>query len=96
MQVKMTRIYLSEESGLLSELYEFLRDQKIKGATILRGIKGFGPSGKSHEARLIDIHVDLPMILEFFDEPLRVDAILSKFKDKIKPDHIVQWLAETN
>ena len=94
MQVKMTRIYLSEDSPVLRELYDYLHDQKIKGATIFRGVKGFGSSGKIHEARLLDVHFDLPMILEFFDEPARVDAVIKHFHEKISPTHIVQWLAE--
>lgn len=96
MQVKVTRVYLSEEAPLLKELFDYLHQQKIKGATIFRGVKGFGVSGKTREAHLLDMHFDLPMVLEFFDEPVRVDEILSHFSEKIEPGRVLQWLAEVN
>jgi len=94
MQVKVTRVYLSEESPVLNELFNYLHDQKIKGATIYRGVKGFGVSGKTRETRFLDMHFDLPMVLEFFDEPALVDAIVLHFRDKIAVGHIMQWLAD--
>ena len=94
MQVKLTRVYLSEESPLLKELFEYLHDQKIKGATIFRGVKGFGVSGKTRETSFLDMHFDLPMVLEFFEEPSRVDEVLDQFKDKIEAGLLIQWLAE--
>jgi PII-like signaling protein len=96
MQVKVTRVYLNEESPLLNELFDFLQAEKIKGATIYRGVKGFGDSGKTRETRFLDLHFDLPVVLEFFDEPSRVDAILHQFNEKIPAGHLLQWLAEVN
>ncbi|GGI89671.1 DUF190 domain-containing protein [Legionella impletisoli] len=96
MQVKVTRVYLSEESPLLPELFNYLHDQKIKGATIYRGVKGFGLSGKTRESSLLDLHFDLPMVLEFFDEPKRVDEVIAHFKDKLEKGRILQWLAEVS
>jgi len=94
MQVKVVRVYLSEESPVLNELFDFLHQEKIKGATIYRGVKGFGAGGKTRETRFLDLHFDLPMVLEFFDEPARVDEILAHFNDKIPSGHILQWLAD--
>ncbi|WP_133129428.1 DUF190 domain-containing protein [Legionella yabuuchiae] len=96
MQVKVTRVYLSEESSLLPELFNQLHEQKIKGATIYRGVKGFGLGGKTRESSLLDLHFDLPMVLEFFDEPARVDKIIESFKEKLEPGRILQWLAEVS
>lgn len=90
MQVKVTRVYLSEESPLLKDLFDFLHDQKVKGATVFRGVKGFGVSGKTHETRFLDMHFDLPMVLEFFDEPARVDEILTLFREKLPLGHVLQ------
>ena len=96
MQVKMTRIYLSEEEPLVKELFDYLHNQKVKGATIFRGVRGFGASGKTREAHLLDLHFDLPLVLEFFDEPAHIDDILSHFSEKIEAGRMVQWLAEVN
>ncbi|AHE67876.1 DUF190 domain-containing protein [Legionella oakridgensis] len=96
MQVKIVRVYLSEESPLLKELFDYLHQQKIKGATVFRGVKGFGVSGKTRETSFLDLHFDLPMILEFFDIPARVDEILNHFNEKIETGRVLQWLAEVN
>jgi PII-like signaling protein len=96
MQVKMTRIYLSEESALLKEVFTYLHEQKVKGATIFRGAKGFGQSGKTRETNFLDLHFDLPMVLEFYDEPTKVDAVMKHFDGKIESGRVLQWLAEVN
>jgi PII-like signaling protein len=94
MQVKVTRIYLSEESSLLKEIFNYLHENKVQGATIFRGVKGFGVSGKTREASFLDFHFDLPMVLEFFDDPAKVDEVMAYFKDKIESGRVLQWLAE--
>ena len=43
------------------------RKNNISGATVLRGIMGFGASSIIHEARLIEISADLPIIVEIVD-----------------------------
>lgn len=96
MQVKVARVYLSEEAPLLNELFAFLHEKKIKGATVYRGVKGFGASGVTREARFLDMHFDLPMVLEFFDEPSIVDEILNTFQDRVNVGHVMHWLAEVN
>ncbi len=96
MQVKYVRVYLSEEEPLLNEMYTYLQENKIKGATIFRGVKGYGASGKTREAHFLDFHFDLPMVLEFFDELKKVDLVLNYFKNKIEPGRIIHWLAEVN
>ncbi len=80
----------------MKELFDYLHEQKIKGATVFRGEKGFGVGGKTREAHFLDMHFDLPMILEFFDEPARVDDVLNHFGGKIETGRIVQWLAEVS
>ncbi|WED43446.1 DUF190 domain-containing protein [Legionella cardiaca] len=92
-QVKIVRIYLSEDSPVMNEIYNFLHQQKIKGATIFRGVKGYSSSGE-REASILDLHFDLPMILEFFDEVAKVDKIMVALADKIQAGRILSWLAD--
>jgi PII-like signaling protein len=93
MQVKAVRIYLSEDSPLLHEIFDYLHQQKIKGATIFRGIKGFGHDGV-REATIMDLHFNLPMIIEFADEPDIVNAVLGHFEKELQSVHVLSWLAE--
>lgn len=93
-QVTMVRVYLTESEGRLKKLLNYLHDKsKVRGVTVLRGISGFGQSGKVHSAHLVDLSLDLPVIIEFFDTPEKVTQILSELKSLVEPNHIVYWSA---
>jgi len=95
--VTMVRIYLTESEGRLKTLFATLHDEEqVSGVTVFRGISGFGRSGKVHSSSLLDLSMDLPVIVEFFDEPGKVEAILSRLEDSIDPGHIVSWPAVVN
>ena len=96
-EMLMVRIYLHEAKAHQSELLEFLHDEsKVHGVTVFRGITGFGSSGKYHSSTLMDISLDLPVVIEFFDEPDKVMSIIEVLNKKIKPGHIVYWPAKIN
>ncbi len=93
----MVRIYLTEAEGLLNRLLNKLHDEeKVRGVTVFRGISGFGKSGKVHSSRLLDLSMDLPVVIEFFDEPDKVEAILEHLNGILEPGHIVSWCARAN
>lgn len=95
--VTMVRIYLSEGDHRLRELVKFLHDQeKVSGLTVFRGITGFGKSGKLHAAGLIDISLDLPLVIEFFDAPDRAARIMADLEERLEPGHMVSWPAQVN
>ena len=96
-QVTMVRIYLTEGDHQLHRLLDFLnQEEHVRGVTAFRGIAGFGKSGKVHEASLIDIAMDLPLVLEFFDLPERAEKIMRDLNQIVGPDHIVNWSAYVN
>lgn len=95
--VTVVRIYCSEKGGRYRELIERLHDhERVAGVTAFRGIAGFGGSGRMHEVHLLDVSLDLPIIIEFFDRPERVEAILSDIKDLVPPGHVISWSARAN
>jgi PII-like signaling protein len=93
--VTMVRIYLEAESKL-DTLIKRLHDWgKVRGVTAFHGIAGFGPSGKMHLISTTpQIAGDLPVIVEFFDEPAKVEEILEILSHIIKPGHVVCWPAQ--
>ncbi len=92
--VTFVRIYLTEGEGRMEELLTRLHDQeKVRGVTVFRGISGFGKSGKMHSSSLLDMSLDLPLVVEFFDEPAKVDTILTHIATMIDPGHTVTWPA---
>ncbi|MEK8015223.1 MAG: DUF190 domain-containing protein [Candidatus Parabeggiatoa sp.] len=93
--ITMVRVYLNEGKGQrLKKLLKYLHDDsQVCGVTVLRGISGFGQSGKIHAAHLVDLSLDLPVIVEFFDTPEKITPILSHLEELIEPNHIVYWPA---
>ncbi len=96
-EITMVRIYLTEGQHQFEKLMTILHDEeKVRGVTAFRGIAGFGQSGKMHSSSLIDISLDLPLVLEFFDTPDKVKQVLEYLNTLIKPGHIVSWPAQVN
>lgn len=96
-EITMVRVYLHEAEGRLEELLKRLREvEQVRGVTVFRGISGFGDSGKLHSAGLLDLALDLPLVLEFFDEHDKVARILEHLDDILPAGHVVQWPARVN
>jgi PII-like signaling protein len=82
---KRVRIYIGEHdkaAGHHEPLWEtilgLLRTEGAAGATMVRGLAGFGAHSKLHTARLADVTPDLPVILEWIDGPERVERLLPR------------------
>ena len=96
-EVTMVRVYLTEGDHQLRKLLDFLHvEEQVKGVTAFRGIAGFGRSGRAHEASLLDISMDLPLVVEFFDLPERVEKVLQDLNQWVEPGHVVSWPAQVN
>jgi len=94
MDVTMVRIYLTEAEKMIDPLLKRLHDwEKVRGVTVFRGITGFGKSGALHSSKLLDMSLNLPVVVEFFDEPDKVETILEHLSGMIEPGHIVSWFA---
>lgn len=95
--VTMVRIYLTETEMSLKPLLAKLHDEeKVAGVTVFRGISGFGRSGVLHSSSLLDLSLDLPLVIEFFDEPEKAQRILTHLRDLLPPGHVVSWMAQVN
>ncbi len=93
----MVRLYLTEGEHRLEALLRVLHDEeRVKGVTVFRGISGFGRSGRMHSSTLLDVSLDLPLVIEFFDEPARVETVLEHLAPQFEPGHIVMWPARVN
>jgi len=96
-EVTMVRIYCTEGEHLMKQLLARLHDdEQVWGVTVFRGIAGFGKSGKMHSSALIDLALDLPLVIEFFDEPGKVERILTHLRDILLPGHVVSWPSQVN
>jgi len=55
---------------------EKAREQKLAGATVLRGPMGFGKSSHLHTAKILRLSMDLPMIIEIVDSEDKIQGFL--------------------
>ena len=97
MKVLVARIYLSEGQHIHKKILARLHDdEKVMGVTMFRAVSGFGASGQIHEASLVDISLNLPLVIEFFDEAEKVHQVIHDLQDLIKSDHVITFAAETH
>ena len=57
-------------------IVELLRARHYAGATVLRGIAGFGATARLHTDAILQLSTDLPLVIECVDTEGRIDAIL--------------------
>lgn len=95
-KVIMVRIYLTESEKLVKTVIDYLtKDAKIRGVTVFRAISGHGETG-SHSSSWIDLSLDLPVTIEFFDQEDKINSVLEYLSTVIKPEHMVFWEAYAN
>jgi len=96
-EVTLVRIYCTEAGHQHQKIIDLLhQDHRVAGVTAFRGIAGFGKSGHIHEVGLLDVSLDLPVIIEFFDRPDKVADVLPLLNEMVGPGHIVSWPSTAN
>ena len=83
--IKVT-IYLSEGAThhgvpVYSSILDFLFYRGVSGATVLKGIAGFGADHHMHSAHLVEVSDHLPLKIEFIETREKVDALLGKLEE---------------
>lgn len=79
-------IYVSEGSKrhgipVYSTILDFLFYKGVSGATVVKGIAGFGADRHMHSASIVEISDHMPLKIEFIESPEKVNEILSKLED---------------
>jgi PII-like signaling protein len=85
---KLVRIFVGESDKhggkpLYQAIVEMLREEGMAGATVLRGIEGFGAHSRLHTHRILRLSEDLPIVIEAVDRAERIDAILPKLDEMV-------------
>lgn len=94
MNVTVARIYVTEGKHIYEKIFKRLHDEhKVNGVTVFRGISGFGRSGEMHSAELLDVSFDLPVVIEFFDDDEKVQAVIQSLEDIVPQCHILTFSA---
>ena len=82
----LMRIFIGERDHcghrpLYEVLVELLRKEGFAGATVLRGVSGFGAHSVYHTQKLLDISADLPLVVEVVDSQEKIDAIMPRIDE---------------
>ncbi|HSQ43676.1 MAG TPA: DUF190 domain-containing protein [Ginsengibacter sp.] len=83
---KLLRIFVGESDKAGHQpLYEAIvfeaKKQSLSGATVTRGIMGFGANSKVHTTKLFEISVDLPLIIEIVDAEEKIRDFIKTVED---------------
>lgn len=78
---KLLRIFVGEPDRfegkpLFEAIVECVRREGLAGATVLRGIEGFGASSHLHTSRILRLSEDLPIVIEIVDSEENIDRVL--------------------
>jgi uncharacterized protein len=88
-EAELLRIFVGEsdrhQSRLLYEvIVEEARKRGMAGATVLRGIMGFGAHTRTHTAKVLRLSEDLPVVIEIVDKPERIAEFLPELDKLIR------------
>jgi PII-like signaling protein len=91
------RIYISstdkyEHSPLYEVIVYSARKHGLTGATVLKGIMGYGASSEIYSNKLWEITEKIPLVVEIIDEPQKINAFFESIKplfEKIGKGHVI-------
>jgi uncharacterized protein len=85
---KLLRIFIGESDTwhgkpLYQAIVERAREQGLAGATVIRGIEGFGAESHLHTARILRLSEDLPIVIEIVDTGDKIAAFLPSVDEMV-------------
>ena len=86
---KLLRIFFGETDKVKhTAMYEVIvreaRRMELAGATVWRGVMGFGPTSRIRTSRILDLSTDLPIIVEIVDEEEKINRFLPVLHDLLE------------
>lgn len=90
---RLLRIYVAENERIHNiPLHEAVvkaaREAGLSGATVLRGIIGYGSHREIHTTKILSLALDLPVVIEIVDLPEKIDRFLP-ILEEIVPEGLV-------
>jgi uncharacterized protein len=85
---KLLRIFIGESDRwhgkpLYEAIIEHVRKEGVAGATVLRGIEGFGADSRLHTSRILRLSEDLPVVIEMVDTAENIDRVLPALDEMV-------------
>lgn len=84
----LMRIHIGERDKFEGEplywaIVQLLRKRHYAGATVTRGIAGFGASSRIHAAKFLELSLDLPIVIECVETQEKIDEILPELDQMV-------------
>jgi len=91
----LLRIFIGEDDRydgkpLYKYLIELFRKEGLAGATVLRGMDGFGKTSHYHTTSILRLSTDLPIVVELVDTREKIDRILPKLEGVVTSGMITE------
>jgi PII-like signaling protein len=91
---KQLRIFIGESDrwhhrSLADAILEMLRAEGLAGATMLRGVAGFGAHSRIHTAHVLRLSEDLPVVIEVIDRPDRIEKVTPRLDEMVQEGLVV-------
>jgi PII-like signaling protein len=88
-EARLLRIFIGEADKfegkpLFEAIINLARKQNMQGATILRGLMGFGADSRMHSANILRLSEDLPVVIEIVDSAEKIEGFLPLLDNMIK------------
>jgi len=85
-QAVLLRVFVGESDKVgHSPLYEVIvklaRDADLAGATVLKGVLGFGATARIRTQKILDLSSDMPMVIEIVDEEDKITAFQASLSE---------------
>lgn len=85
---RLLRIYIGESNRhggvpLYEAIVQRARERGLAGATVLRGVEGFGARSRIHRASILRLSEDLPIVVEIVDERAKIETFLEEIEPMI-------------
>ena len=84
----LMRIHIGESDKwhgklLYEAIVELLRKEGFSGATVLRGVAGYGSSSRYHTEKILRLSQDLPIIIEVVEYSDRIEKIIPRLDEMV-------------
>jgi PII-like signaling protein len=98
---QLLRIFIGESDKHEGKpLYEWLvlqaKEHGLAGATVLRGLMGFGANSRIHTSKILRLSLDLPIVVEIVDTPEKIQAFLACIEGVVKEGLVTLEKAEVH
>ena len=86
-KARKVTVYLSDGARhkgipVYTSVLDFLYKNGVSGATVLKGVAGFGADHRIHAAHLLELSDHLPIKIEFIESNEKVDKILPELQER--------------